>query len=123
MSRILIIDHDPLIRSTVRAILSSARHQVLEAASCSEALERSRESIEVLVLDASMPDGGTARVLLEPKLHGIPAVVLTPRAIGEGSPSEFPGRTVHRIAKPVKSAELLRLIDGLTRTDLASVHV
>jgi len=113
MSTVLIIDHDPLIRSTVRAILSSARHQVLEAASCGEALERARESVDVLVLDASMPDGGTSQVLLEPRLHLIPAVVLTPRAVGEGN-SQFPGRAVHRLAKPVKSGELLRLIARLS---------
>ena len=56
MARILLIDDEELVRATLRGILETAGHDVVEAADGREGLERYRENpADVVVVDIIMP--------------------------------------------------------------------
>lgn len=57
MARILVIDDDPLVRTTLRKVLERAGHQVAEAADGAKGLDQYRaQRADVVVTDIIMPD-------------------------------------------------------------------
>jgi DNA-binding NarL/FixJ family response regulator len=83
VTRVLLVDDQPLVRAGVRAVLESAGIEVVsEAAEGAEALHRAREAKpDVVVMDLRMPrmDGVEATRLLraDPSLPGVRVLVLT----------------------------------------------
>jgi DNA-binding NarL/FixJ family response regulator len=83
VTRVLLVDDQPLVRAGVRAVLESAGIEVVaEAAEGAEALHRAREAKpDVVVMDLRMPrmDGVEATRLLraDPSLSGVRVLVLT----------------------------------------------
>lgn len=57
MASILVIDDDPLVRTTLRKVLERAGHQVVEAADGIQGLDQYRaHRADVVVTDIIMPD-------------------------------------------------------------------
>ncbi len=85
MSRILVVDDDPsLAWITSAALTRLGGHEVHEATSAAEALQRLRDAtFDVVLLDAMMPglDGAGLLELLrvDPELARVPVVMLTAR--------------------------------------------
>ena len=112
MSKILVADDNKLIRNTVRAILASAGHEVLEAGTGREALELARaERPDLILLDYMMPELDGLELLKaarrEPELAEVPVLMLTARS-GRLDAGEDP--RVQHVTKPIKSRELLVLV-------------
>lgn len=61
----LVVDDEPMVRRVIRTILEHSGYEVLEAGSGEEALEvlQSGVSVNVLVLDQTMPGMGGERTL------------------------------------------------------------
>jgi len=57
MARILIIDDDELIRSTLTRCFSSPEHEILGAGTLAEGSKLARDGVDVVYLDLSLPDG------------------------------------------------------------------
>ncbi|HWQ35182.1 MAG TPA: sigma-54 dependent transcriptional regulator [Blastocatellia bacterium] len=115
-NRILIVDDEVGIRFGVRDFLRSGGYEVVEAASCREALEHFQSACpDAAIIDYQLPDG-TALELL-PNLKGTspetPVIVLTGhgsidlavRAIKEGAD--------HFLTKPVALPALLTILERL----------
>ena len=102
MSRILVVDDEPVVRGLVAELLGDAGHEVVTAASGEEALGL-LDGIDLLVCDAGLP-GISGEAVVEtarerrPKL---PGVLMT------GDPAE-PRRGF--LAKPFAHAELLAAV-------------
>jgi CheY-like chemotaxis protein len=116
VSKILVADDNSLIRKTVNAILSSAGHEVLEAGTGQEALDLARrEAPDLMLLDYMMPELDGLELLrqarLDPLLAGIPAVMLTAKMGAALEVADLTG--VQCVTKPIKSRELLFLVDAL----------
>ena len=64
---ILVVDDEQLIRWSLSSRLKDAGYRVLEAETASEALERQREGVDVVLLDYRLPDADGLTVLKQMK--------------------------------------------------------
>lgn len=121
MSRILIADDDPDIRSLCEMVLGSEGFEVLVAQNATEGLALAhREKPDLILLDWMMPgvDGIEALQLLKgsPTTAGIPVVMVT----AFGGPMEITLATHHGaegyVTKPFEPAELLSLVRRFVQT-------
>ncbi len=126
-SRILIVDDEPAVLSSFKAILSSAGYDVISALGGEEALRLlRRETIELVISDLQMPHMSglelTRRVVQE--WPQIPVVILTAdHGLGSAMESLRLG-AVDFLVKPLAPEELLvrvkkRLEEGEQRTALS----
>jgi two-component system, NtrC family, nitrogen regulation response regulator NtrX len=82
--RILVVDDESSIRSSLRMILQHAGYQVLEAASGQDALDRlSAEVPDVIILDVKMPGMDGLEVLEILRAQGVTAPVLVVSGHGD----------------------------------------
>jgi CheY-like chemotaxis protein len=116
-ARILVVEDDVELRSSLAEVLSDEGYEVLCAMNGEEALQRldERAAPSAIVLDLCMPvmDGWTfrSRQRSDPRFAGIPTVVISASA-GSGSP-EIQGLAADAfLAKPF---DLTRLIEALQR--------
>jgi PAS domain S-box-containing protein len=119
--RVLLIDDHAEVRGTTAAMLRDLGHEVVEASSGPEAIDRLKDKasrFDVLITDYAMPrQSGTEVVRLARKAHpGLPAVIVTGYADAEaigGRPTD-----VGLLMKPFTLAELSgavhRAFDGVT---------
>jgi two-component system nitrogen regulation response regulator NtrX len=76
MARILVVDDEAAIRDSLELILSYERHEIVQAASGEEALQRLRDSVpELVLLDVVMP-GINGLEVLEHIQTGYPEVIV-----------------------------------------------
>jgi CheY-like chemotaxis protein len=119
VAKILIVDDNHLIRRTVRVILGSAGHEVLEAGDGLQALELARAGKpDLMVLDYMMPEIDGLEVLRraaqDPGLRDLPVVLLTAKTEGVDLEQHgLGGREIRFVTKPIKSGELLGLVQSL----------
>src|ERR671918_1111805 len=99
MSRILVVDDEPVVRGLVAELLHGAGHEVVIAASGEEALAL-LDGVDLLVCDVGLP-GVSGEPVVEAartRRRGLPAVLMT------GAPAESrPGA----LAKPFAPPDLL----------------
>lgn len=102
MSRILVVDDEPVVRGLVVELLSGAGHEVITAASGEEALAL-LDGVDLLVCDVRLP-GVSGEAVVETartRRPGLPAVLMT------GDPAEpSPGA----LAKPFTPSDLLQAV-------------
>ena len=112
MSKILIVDDEAPIRALMRATLSMAGHQVVEAAGGEEAIEKiKKQNFDLMVLDIMMPvtDGYEVleRVKAIPSRAHIPVVVVTAKSYeSEGIMREMTAGAIDHITKPFDPEDL-----------------
>ncbi len=112
---ILVADDDAIVRALVRATLSSAGYDVLEAADGAEALRLVRSARpDLIVLDLMMPSRSGLDVLRELKADteraAIPVVMLTARTQeGDRKAAAEAGADCF-LAKPFSPRELVRVV-------------
>jgi DNA-binding response OmpR family regulator len=118
MPKLLVVEDEPAVRMGLRLSLSRAGHQVLEAATATEAWERLSQA-DLVVLDWMLPDEPGVRLLERLRRDGryesLPVLMLTARA-GEGDRVEGLTRGADDyLTKPFSTPELLARIQALLR--------
>jgi CheY-like chemotaxis protein len=116
--RILLIDDDPTVRSTMAELLREVGHSVIVAEGGAEGLAHLGQSqVDLVITDLGMP-GMTgwevARAVKAVALHP-PVVLLTGWGERPASHSEHAGLVDRILGKPVRLDELLNTIRDLTR--------
>ena len=112
---ILVADDEAVLRALVRATLSSAGYDVLEAADGDEALELARSARpDLIVLDLMMPGKSGLDVLRElradPELAATPVVMLTARTRAADREAAAEAGADRFLAKPFSPRELVRIV-------------
>jgi len=115
MARILVVDDEPLLRRTLRAILERAGHEVLEAVDGAKALNVFVESHPDLVLiDMVMPNREGAETIVDLRAAGCVPIIAMSGAGGDSGALYLriaaevgADRT---LAKPIRAAALLEAV-------------
>jgi len=116
--RVLVVEDDPLLRSSIEDVLIDAGHDVATAADGAEAL-RGLEAAdilpEVIVLDLMMPNmnGELFRIhqLSETRLAGIPTLVITAKTLTPAAQEALGALPILR--KPFALTKLLEAVERL----------
>jgi CheY-like chemotaxis protein len=112
VSKILIVDDEAPIRALMRATLTMAGHEVVEANGGEEALKKiKREDFDLIVLDIMMPvtDGYEVleRIKAIPARAHIPVVVVTAKAYeSDGIMREMTAGAIDHLSKPFDPEDL-----------------
>lgn len=118
MSRLLVVEDEPAVRMGLRLSLSRAGHQVLEAATASEAWPLV-EQADLVLLDWMLPDEPGVRLLerlrSDSRYETLPVLMLTARS-GESDRVEGLTRGADDyLTKPFSTPELLARVQALLR--------
>lgn len=113
MAKILIVDDNVSTRRYLELVLSSAHHEVLQAANGWEAVEIAKQrQPELIFMDLMMPvmDGETAAYVLkhDPATAAIPIVAVSARRVSDERAPYF---TAY-LAKPCHLSEFLGAVDA-----------
>src|SRR5260221_4484068 len=117
MSRILVVDDEPAVRSLMAVTLKLADHEIVEAAGGEEALGLiERQHFDLIVLDIMMPvtDGyEVLQRLRAMKGHAhTPVIVVTAKGYdADGMLREASGGAVDHLAKPFDPADLEHAVE------------
>jgi DNA-binding NtrC family response regulator len=112
VGKVLIVDDEAPIRALMKATLSMAGHDVVEASGGEEALEKIKKSnFDVVVLDIMMPvtDGYEVleRIKAIPSKANLPVIIVTAKAYESGGiMREMTGGAIDHISKPFDPADL-----------------
>jgi Response regulators consisting of a CheY-like receiver domain and a winged-helix DNA-binding domain len=116
--KILIVDDEPDIITTIEMMLESSNYTTITAQDGQEALEKvEKHSPDLLVLDINMPkvDGYTVfkKLRADPKFRDIPIIILTANTeYGDVKKCITEGVEAY-LTKPFKTETLLGLMKGL----------
>ena len=120
MARVLVVDDDPAVRTTVKLVLERERHAVTVAADGRAGLAAlAAAGFDILVLDLFMPGMDGLETLRQVRQHQpkLPVIVMSGAAIsGERTPSpDFLGMAVklgavRSVAKPFKPRDIIGAI-------------
>lgn len=118
MSRILVVDDNPVSRELVREVLEAPGREIVEASHGREALERARATLpDLVLLDIQLPVLDGFAVLREmrrdPKLARVPVVALTAFAMQGDRQKALEAGFDDYITKPVESAALRKRVQAL----------
>jgi CheY-like chemotaxis protein len=121
-STILVCDNEEVLRGLVRASLDGNGYTLVEARDGNEAVEQARlVQPDLILLDMMMPGQSGLEVLAEvrrdPKLRGIPVLMLTARAqVTDREAAELAGAD-RFLAKPFSPLELDSVVKELLGHD------
>jgi two-component system response regulator ResD len=124
VAKILIVDDEAPIRALMRATLTMAGHEVVEAGGGEEALKKiKKDDFDLVVLDIMMPvtDGYEVleRVKAMPAKATIPVIVVTAKPYeSEGIMREMTAGAIDHISKPFDPEDLeIAVSRALTATE------
>lgn len=107
---VLVADDDALVLMNTAALLEDLGHEVVEAYSGGDALQkfRNRGDIDLIITDQAMPNMTGTQLIeaIDQARPGIPVII----ASGYGEGVDLPGRRVERLGKPFDQARLARSI-------------
>ncbi|WP_164009743.1 sigma-54-dependent transcriptional regulator [Pyxidicoccus trucidator] len=114
MSRILVIEDEPIIRTELRRLLVRAGHDVSEAGSVQEASsDYALDSFDLVLSDLRLPGAsGTDVIALCP---GVPVLIMTSYATVKSAVDAMKLGAVDYIAKPFDHDELLMQVERVLR--------
>jgi DNA-binding NtrC family response regulator len=114
MSRILVIEDEPIIRMELRRLLVRAGHDVSEAGSVREAAaDYALDSFDLVLSDLRLPGApGTDVIALCP---GVPVLIMTSYATVKSAVEAMKLGAVDYIAKPFDHDELLMQVERVLR--------
>lgn len=115
MARILVVDDEEVVRSTIRAVLTQAGHDVVEAADGATALARYREEPADLVLaDLFMPVMTGTECIRELRRESPDAKIVAISGAGREMLRLPMDAGANRIlSKPFTTEELLRIVEEM----------
>jgi DNA-binding NtrC family response regulator len=110
MTKILIIEDEPVIRGALRRLLERHGYRVCEAGSVEEAVnEQALEDLDLIIADLRLPgEPGTAILNRAP---GVPVLVMTSYASVRSAVESMKLGAVDYIAKPFDHEELVLLVE------------
>ena len=113
MARILVVDDEPKIRELIGKYASFAGHEVVQAASGLEAVERSRqETFDLLIMDVMMPElDGFSAVKEIRKEQDVPVLMLSARGEEYDRIHGFEVGADDYVVKPFSPKELMMRVD------------
>jgi CheY-like chemotaxis protein len=123
MARILIADDDRVVRATMSYLLGTKGHDVVEAASGREGLNRiASERFDLLIVDIFMPDMDGLETIKRVLNHNpaLPILVVSGMTFrsssGSGEPPDFLAMAtklgaVQSLHKPFRASEFLTAVD------------
>lgn len=115
--KILLVDDDPDIRTSVRISLKMEGHRVIEAASGEEGLLLAKsEAPDIIVLDVEMPPGiggpeVCRRLREQPETEDIPIIFLTARVDLDAMEETIEEEAQAYLLKPFPPIDLLNKIE------------
>jgi two-component system response regulator AtoC len=118
---ILVVDDEPLIRFALRDGLTADGYRVVEAGTAAEALEKSRDGVDLVLLDYRLPDGDGISVLKRIKDHDPDTLVilLTAHQSVELAVEAMKQGAYHYANKPFNIEEISNLVaKALETTEL-----
>ena len=121
-AKILIVDDEPQIRRMMRATLTSSGHQVDEARTGEEALEKFREFLpDLVLLDLNMPGIGGLEACKSIRAGSdVPIIILTVRNTEKEKVEALDAGADDYVSKPFGMQELLaRIRAALRRTPIS----
>ncbi|RKH37132.1 sigma-54-dependent transcriptional regulator [Corallococcus sicarius] len=114
MSRILVIEDEPIIRTELKRLLTRAGHDVSEAGAVPEAAaEHALDAFDLVISDLRLPGPpGTDIIALCP---GVPVLIMTSYATVKSAVDAMKQGAVDYIAKPFDHDELLLQVGRVLR--------
>lgn len=114
--KILMVDDEPEIRGFVRRYLERDLYSVVEAANGQEALDRFRESPQLIILDIMMPGLDGFEVIRNVRQQSsVPILILTARGEEADMVAAFELGADDVLTKPFRPRELMARIKALLR--------
>jgi DNA-binding response OmpR family regulator len=117
--RVLLVDDDAMLRSSLAEQLSSEGYVAVEAASCGEGREKAREGLyEFMILDVSLPDGDGRKLCRGLRDSGVtcPIVLLTAADSDADTIEGLASGANDYIAKPFRFAVLMARLHAHLRS-------
>ncbi|MCA9553441.1 MAG: sigma-54-dependent Fis family transcriptional regulator [Myxococcales bacterium] len=113
MSRILVVEDEPIIRSELRRLLVRSGHEVAEAATVAEAAEVGPLNYDLVITDLRLP-GAQGTDLIGMAL-GTPVIIMTSFATVKSAVEAMKLGAVDYVSKPFDPDELLITVDRVIR--------
>ncbi|MBD3669435.1 MAG: sigma-54-dependent Fis family transcriptional regulator [Gammaproteobacteria bacterium] len=113
MSRLLIIEDEAIIRSTLRRLLERQGHEVVEAASIPEALELGPADFDLIISDLRLPGPPGTEII--PASQGVPVLIMTSYASVKSAVESMKLGAVDYIAKPFDHDEMAMLVERILK--------
>jgi len=115
---ILVVDDEKLIRWSLASRLTDEGYRVVEAETASEALQRHREGVDLVLLDYKLPDGDGLSVLQSMKAADPETVVILLTAVTnvETAVEAMKRGAFHYANKPFNLDEIVLLVEKALET-------
>ena len=115
---VLVVDDEPLVRWSLAERLSADGFEVVEAGTAQEALERTREGVDLILLDYRLPDSDGLRVLKQVKLNKRDTLVimLTAHSSIETAVEAIKQGAYHYASKPFNLDEVMLVVEKALET-------
>ncbi|HET9270713.1 MAG TPA: sigma-54 dependent transcriptional regulator [Vicinamibacterales bacterium] len=117
-SRILVVDDEQLVRWSLRERLTAEGHDVVEAATAEEAVDKARDDIDLVFLDFKLPDGDGLSVLrkVKERTPDLPVILMTAFSTIENAVEAMKLGAFHYVNKPFNLDEVVLLAEKALET-------